>query len=450
MTSWIKKFNFPFSEKQIRFYNEADSKINIASGAVRSGKSYILLHRFLKEIYEGPPGKFLFTGKSEKTIRDNIIDPMNNLVKGALRYYSGHGYCILGDRQINVIGANDERSVVKIQGNTYGGALVDEVATLPQSYFDMLMTRLSIKDSKLFGGTNPDSPYHWLKTEYIDKLREQPDKLKIFEFNLEDNPILDQDYIDFLKAKFSGLWYKRFIEGQWVLAEGSVYEFFDKAKHVCVRPPTYAKYYLLGIDYGTANPFAAVLVGFNDDYESTHPALWVEKEYYWDSKAQGYPKTDAEYALDIKREFGDYPIRHTYLDPSAQSFEVELRRHRWPVKQAKNEVMDGIRTVSTFLSQRSLVICENCINLIKEFESYVWDEKAVKRGEDRPIKQRDHALDALRYVLFSHYGNKTSLKETSLEESRKKSEERRWQQNPMAYPGFTNSPGWQVMPGGFC
>lgn len=443
MTSLLKRFDYPFSEKQVIFYQESNAKINIAAGSVRSGKSYILLHRFIDEIYKGPPGKMLFTGKSEKTIRDNIIDPMNTILGGKLRYFSGHGYCMLGDRKINVVGANDERSVGKIQGNTYAGALGDELATLPQSFFDMLMTRLSITDSKFFGGTNPDSPYHWLKTEYIDKLKDHPQMLKTFNFVLEDNPILDESYIQFLKTKFSGLWYKRYIEGQWVLADGSVYDFFDQKKHVRRGPPTYAKYYLLGIDYGTNNPFAAVLIGFNDDYT---PTLWVEKEYYWDPKVEGFQKTNAEFARDLEDTFGGYPIKLFYIDPSAQSFEVELRRNRKPVKHANNDVLEGIRSVSTLLSQGDLVICEDCPNLIKEFESYIWDEKAVRRGEDKPVKQRDHLLDALRYGLFTHFGKKTSLKEPTIEEMRLKN----WNKNPMANQGFgPESYGWSTFRGQF-
>lgn len=447
MKDWIKKNNFPFSEKQIIFYNESNAKINIASGSVRSGKSYVLIHRFLKEITSDVPGKFVFTGKSEKTIRDNIIDPMNALINGEMQYHSGHGYCNLGSRIINVIGANDERAIGKIQGNTYGSALVDEIATLPQSYIDMLMTRLSIPESKMFAGTNPDSPFHWLKTEYIDKLREFPKKLKFFEFVLEDNPILDPEYIDFLKTRFSGLWYKRFIEGKWVQAEGAIFDFFDPDLHCVEKPSTYAKYYILGCDYGTTNAFAAVLIGFNDD--SLRGKIWVEKEYYWDSKVMGYQKTNVEYANDLKRAFGDYPIRLVYLDPSAKSFEVELKRNKWPVRQAKNDVLDGIHCISNYLSQGALVICKSCKNLIKEFESYVWDDKSIRLGEDKPVKQRDHALDALRYAIFTRWGEKHSLREPSLEDRLQEQKQRRYQSNPMGYPGFTNSQGWQQSIGGF-
>jgi PBSX family phage terminase large subunit len=240
-----------------------------------------------------------------------------------------------------------------------------------------------------------------------------------------------------LKQKYQGLWYKRFILGEWVLAEGAVYDFFDTGIHVVQSPPTYAKSYFLGVDYGTSNPFAALLVGYNDNHK---PCLWVEKEFYWDSKVMDFQKTDAEYAQDLQREFGGYPIRTVYLDPSAASFQTELRRHKMPVKQADNEVLDGIRCISTLLSQGNLVICSGCHNLIKETEGYVWDERSIKRGEDKPLKQRDHALDALRYVIFTKFGHMTSLKETD----RNERQQNQWNQNPMANQGFgPNSFGWQ-------
>jgi PBSX family phage terminase large subunit len=300
----------------------------------------------------------------------------------------------------------------------------------------------------MFVTTNPDSKFHWLKTDFLDKFADDPKELASFKFKLDDNPYLTDEYKDALKKEYSGLWYRRFIEGEWVQAEGAVFDFFDDDLHTVAEAPTYAKYFLLGVDYGTTNPFAAVLVGFNDDH---HPALWVEKEYYWDSRSMGYSKTDAEYFQDLKREFGGYPIKTIYLDPSAQSFEVELRRNKWPVKQAKNEVLDGIRAVSTYLSQGDLVIKKCCHNLLKEFESYVWDEKSVRLGQDKPIKQRDHALDALRYVLFSHYGHKHSLKELKREDAYYEAEKARYNRNPMAYPGFGpgGGHGWQVQGGSF-
>jgi PBSX family phage terminase large subunit len=426
------------SAKQIEAYSESTARINIFEGAVRSGKSYIALRRQLQEWKNGPEGEYVIVGKSERTVLHNVIQPLQHMTNGIIRYNRGLGEFTIFGKKVYVVGANDERAEGKIRGSTFAGALVDEITIIPESFFRMLLSRLSVPKAKLFGTTNPDSPYHWLKENFIDRAAELD--LKSFKFTLDDNPSLGADYVNSLKKEYQGLWYKRFIEGNWVLAEGAIFDFFDTSRHVVERPPTYAKYYLLGIDYGTTNPFAAVLLGYNDDHR---PSLWAEKEYYWDSKAMGYQKTDSEYALDLQREFGAYNPRFWYLDPSAQSFEVELRRTKKPVMQAKNDVLDGIRFVGSLFTNGDLVICQSCKNLVKEIEGYVWDSKSIKLGEDKPLKVRDHAVDAFRYPLFTHYGSKTNLKESDREKSRLEQESKKWQQNPMAYPGYTNSIGWQ-------
>ena len=432
-----------FSSKQKLAFANSYSRINIAEGAVSSGKSHVFTYRFLDELRKGPMGDgvtgydFMIGGKSETSVIRNVLRPLDKELGNILRYNHSQRYFDLWGNRVYIVGANDERAEGKIRGWTLGGALIDEATLSPQSFFKMALSRLRIAGAKMFATTNPDSKFHWLKTDFLDKFADDPKELASFQFKLDDNPYLTDHYKESLRKEYAGLWFRRFIEGEWVQAEGAVFDFFDHDRHTVVEAPTYAKKYFIGVDYGTTNPFAAVLVGFNDDH---HPALWVEKEYYWDSKTMGYSKTDAEYAQDIKRAFDGYPISLIYLDPSAQSFEVELRRNRMPVKQAKNDVLDGIRCVATFLSQGDLVIKRNCINLLKEFESYVWDEKSIRLGEDKPVKQRDHALDALRYVLFSHWGHKHSLKESKSEDSRLKS----WNQNPMQSPGFgPDSYGWQ-------
>jgi len=247
-----------FSSKQKEFFNESNARLNIAVGAVRSGKSHITIHRFMKELYSsGPEGKYVVTGKSERTCMMNIIEPMQEFTGGLIRYNRGMGEFTLFGKKVYVVGANDERAEGKIRGATFAGALVDEITILPQSYFRMLLSRLSIDGSKLFGGTNPDSPMHWLKTDFIDRFEGDEKELKHFRFNLDDNPVLTESFKSSLKKEYQGLWYKRFILGDWVLAEGAIYDFFDTSIHVVNSPPTYAKHYFLGIDYGTANAFAA-------------------------------------------------------------------------------------------------------------------------------------------------------------------------------------------------
>lgn len=426
------------SQKQNEFLFESNAFINIAEGSVRAGKSHVLLIRFMNELRHGPEGEYVVTGKSTATCDRNIVTPIRNIIGDALSYNQAKGYFYLFNKKVYVIGANDERAISKIKGATFAGALVDEITELPESYWSMLLSRLSLKDAKLFGGTNPDSPYHWLKVNYIDRFKnDSSNYFKNFKFTLEDNPSLDEQYKSNLKKSYQGLWYKRYILGDWVLAEGAVFDFFDRQIHVTSGPSTYAKHYFLGIDYGTTNPFAAVLIGYNDDHK---PELWVEKEFYWDSKEMGFQKTNADYGYDLERVFGDYPLRMVYIDPSAASFQTELKRLKWPVKPANNDVLEGIQSIATLLSQGSLVITENCPNLIKEMEGYVWDTKAIKRGIDKPIKARDHAIDAMRYPIYTFFGGKTNLKE-STHDSRAKQV---WNQNPHMNDGFgAGQMGWQ-------
>lgn len=429
---------FPLSPKQLLAYTQSDAKINIYEGSVRSGKSYVAQLALLDMLRLGPPGKYIVCGKTERTVVQNIIDPINEEEPGLIRYNRALGRFELFGKICLVVGASDERSEGKIRGVTLNGGLVDELTILPQSFFRQLTYRCSPADSKLVCTTNPDSPFHYVKTDFIDN---KDGFTKSFKFTLDDNPSLSHEYKEFIKSTNKGLWYQRFVLGEWVLAEGAIYDFFEERYHVAKNPPTYAKYYLLGIDYGTKNAFAAVLIGFNDDH---HPTLWVEKEYYWDSEKAGYQKTDSEYCRAIQEAFEGYPIRMAYLDPSAQSFEVELRRAKIPVKQAKNDVIDGIRFVASLFTNGDLVVCKACANVIKEIQSYVWDVKSAKDGVDRPLKQRDHSLDAMRYALFTHYGELSTLKVNSKEKNWQEQQKRKWIQNPMDYPGMSpGSFGWQ-------
>ena len=248
------------SKKQVQAHEESNARINIFEGSVRAGKSYIVLRRFLKEIRNGPEGVYVIVGKSERTVMHNVIQPLNgpDFMNGTIKYNRGLGEFTIFDKKVYVVGANDERAEGKIRGSTFAGALVDEASIIPESFFKMLLSRLSVDNAKVFVTTNPDSPLHWLKTDFIDRRSELD--ISVFRFVLDDNPSLGQVYKDNLKKEYKGLWYKRFILGDWVLAEGSIYDFFDTALHVVQAPKTYAKQFFVGIDYGTTNPFAAVLV----------------------------------------------------------------------------------------------------------------------------------------------------------------------------------------------
>lgn len=395
---------FDLSAKQLESYRDSTARINLWVGSVRSGKSYSANFAFLKFVMEAEPQNLdmIILGRSQQAIKRNIIGPLLNLLGARAEYYIGKQELHIGHRTIHVVGANDERASTKIQGSTFLGALVDEVTILPESVWNMLLSRLSPPGARLFGTTNPDSPYHWLKTGFIDRAKDLD--LKHWDFTFEDNPSLSPKYIDSLKSEYTGLWYQRYIEGKWVLAEGAVYDFFNEKENVIHEIPGMSEEYIVGVDYGTTNPCAFVLIGRSTQ---TQPNMWVEKEYYYDSSKALRQKPDSEYAEDLARFINGYNVKGIYIDPSAVSLRVELRRIGITnIFEANNDVLNGIRYVYDLFKNGTIKICSSCKNLIFEMGTYVWDQKAAQKGIEKPLKVSDHALDALRYGAFSHYFNR--------------------------------------------
>ncbi len=393
------------SPKQKLSLRDSTARINIWEGAVRSGKTFVSLIRFLKELSRGPEGEYCIVSRTYDSFKRNLLPLLSYLIGADARYYSGKREMNIWGKTIHIIGADDERAETKLRGPTFSGAYVDEATIIPESVFKMLISRCAMKGAKIFATTNPDSPYHWLKVDYLTN---NPDVVS-WQFTLDDNPELKEDERAYLRRQYKGLWYQRFIEGLWVQAEGAIYDFFAPELHVIDFPGQFPEYTILGIDYGTTNPFAAVLIGVNPN---KYPNMWVEKEYYYDSKKHQRQKTDGEYVEDLKAKFFSgtcIPPRAIYLDPSAASFNAALRKEGISnVSEAKNEVIDGIRLVSHYMNQGSLKITKQCPNVISEMQSYVWDTKASIRGVEQPLKQNDHALDALRYAIYTHFFGRSS------------------------------------------
>lgn len=299
-------------------------------------------------------------------------------------------------RNIWFVGAPDVSAVSTIQGSTIALAYVDEATNIPEPFWRMLESRLRVPGAKLLATCNPEGPAHWLKKDYIDN-----DKLDLVYWNfcLDDNPSLDDAYKQQLKASYSGMWYKRYILGQWALAHGAVYDTYDHYNEFRGDLPA-ADYYICGIDYGTTNATAAVLVGVSP---YRWPQIRVEAEYYYDSAKRGRSQTDAEIVRSIKEFLGYKNVSSIYLDPAAASLKIAMRQEDLPVLDAQNDVMLGIKIVNKFVSGKNLVIHESCTNLREQMQSYAWDPKAADRGEDRPVKKDDHAVDALRYALASAF-----------------------------------------------
>lgn len=403
--SWV------FSTKARDSIRDSTARQNIWHGSVRSGKTISSIIRWLTFIRTAPTGGHLvMVGKTERTLKRNILTEIERIAGAKnYRFNAGEGVATIFGREVFVYGANDERAEGKIRGLTVSGAYGDELSLWPESFYKQLLARMSVKGAQLFGTTNPDGPYHWLKTGYLDRADEL--NLRAFHFALEDNPALDPEYVTALKAEYvpGSLWYKRFIEGLWVAAEGAVYDFFNEADHTLTALPDALSPdgHWISVDYGTSNATSAGLyAAWRRGGPGDLKAVRLDG-YYYDGRATGRQKTDTEYAEDLEEKFGAYRASaRVLLDPSAASFKTELRKRGWKVIDAHNDVLDGIRTQAKMLHNGEYKLLNTPGNkqAIRDYGAYLWDTKAQARGEDKPIKQHDHTKDEERYFLHTLFG----------------------------------------------
>ncbi|MFN3283496.1 MAG: PBSX family phage terminase large subunit, partial [Pseudothermotoga sp.] len=392
----------------------ADAFINILEGSVRSGKTIASIVAWIEYVRTSPHTKFLMTGNTSDTLYRNVIEDIENILGDMVRYNkSSKGGAKLIFKFPNLdypakskkrhihkicycVGAHDERSENKIRGLTVAGWYADEITLHPESFVKQAINRMSLAGARAFWTTNPDSPYHFIKTEFIDKAKEKG--YKVWHFELDDNLALSKEYKENLKKAYAGVWYKRMVLGLWVLAEGIIYDMFNEELHVVDHLPAMSRWYI-SIDYGTANPTVFSLMGISRDGN-----WYIAKEYYYDGRKSMRQKTDSEYSKDLQQFIKDCGVIPSaiFIDPSAASFIVQLRKDGVKgIKQADNEVLDGIRKGATLLGQKKLFVHRSCVNHRREFQSYSWDPKAPQKGIDQPLKENDHSADAVRYCINS-------------------------------------------------
>lgn len=392
-----------------------DKKAIICDGSVRSGKTVSMIIGFVHWAMRFFDGKnFGICGKTVSSTERNIITPLLSMVDITdyydVTYRRGDSLLtIRGGEKVNrfyVFGGKDESSYTLIQGITLSGVLFDEVALMPQSFVDQAIARtLSEPAARHWFNCNPESSEHWFYKEWICNTRQK--KAIHLHFTMQDNPILSPAQIADAEASFSGVFYDRYILGLWCVAEGLIYPQFDKEKHVVPDsiPSAGTGTFYLSCDYGTLNPTSIGLWHLSD----TGNAIRI-REYYYDGRKNGTPRTDEEHYTALEQLAGDLApyIRAVIVDPSAASFIECIRRHgKLRVWHADNSVLDGIRDTATLLQLGRIQICAGCKDCIREFSLYRWDEKSTER--DKPLKENDHAMDDMRY--FVHTAMQTTLRQ---------------------------------------
>lgn len=420
ITTKLQIFKFqPFSLKQKKVLTwwcdsspVKDKDGIIADGAIRSGKTVCMSLSFIMWAMHRFSGQnFAMCGKTIGSFRRNVLFWLKLMLKS-------RGYRVIDHRSDNLVeigrgkvtnyfyifGGKDERSQDLIQGITLAGVFFDEVALMPESFVNQATGRCSVDGSKYWFNCNPDGPYHWFKTNWIDEAKKK--NLIVLHFTMEDNLSLSEQIKARYRSMYSGVFYKRYILGLWAMAEGIIYDMFDVDRHV-KKVVDFARLLIDGgryvsIDYGTQN--AMVFLLWNKGIDKK---WYCTREYYYSGRDKGMQKADSQYADDLEKWLEGTPVKAIIVDPSAASFITELNNRGYKTMKADNDVEDGIRLVSTLLNTEKIAFSQSCINTIKEFASYIWDPKAAERGEDKPIKQHDHAMDAVRYFCYTILNNKT-------------------------------------------
>lgn len=425
----------PLTPKQAASIRLArESRIAIWEGSVRSSKTIVSLLAWAEFIASAPDGLLLMAGKTLDTLRRNVIAPLEELLgQRHVDVKWGTGEATILGKRVLLVGADNAAAESRIRGLTLAGAYVDELSIIGgphgAEWWKMLLSRMSVDGARILATTNPDSPSHWLLEDYLRHAvltvtqdgrveRHEEGKAALglhrYRFVIDDNSALSPAFVEAMKAEQAGVFYKRFIEGLWVAAEGAVYPMLDRAVHECPIPEGAEFTSLtLGVDHGVTNPTHAVLLGLVSSAKADAlPTVWVLGEH----RLTDATLTVAEQAerlwawLDSKLPQGEQvrrgvPVRREsvrlVVDPAAKAMRNELHRvsGAWPW-QADNAVVPGISDVSALLQANRLLFAEGeCPHLLRELSGYVWDPAAQKRGLDAPLKRDDHGPDALRYAV---------------------------------------------------
>ena len=378
----------------------ADCDAIICDGAIRSGKTLAMgMGFFLWAMARFDGEQFALCGKTIAALRRNVLSEV-------LPQMRALGYRCEEKRSENALlvqwggrenrfflyGGHDESSAALIQGVTLSGVLFDEVALMPRSFVEQACARCSVTGSKLWFNCNPEGPQHWFYREWILHAKERG--ALYLHFTMADNPGLSERIRKRYEKAYSGTFYRRFVLGEWTAAQGLIYDFFSPEEYCREVPEEPWERLRISVDYGTVNP--------------TSFGLWARKagiwyrvaEYYYDSRAEGRQKTDAEYLEDLKALAAGREIERVIVDPSAASFIECVRRAGFRVVRADNSVGDGLRVTADLLKRRKIVICRNCTHCLREMAGYVWEGG----GRDAPHKEKDHAMDEMRYFAMSVAG----------------------------------------------
>lgn len=400
------------NNKAYDYLQNSNAWINIASGAVRSGKTIICSATWLCYIAQSDYNEFLMTGKTAQSLNRNVVNNFKKMLTTEEIEFDHHkhdGYLeiyddILGDKIIWLMGLNDEKSVDIVAGMTVGGWYGDEIARCPRSAVEMAVSRCSLPGARMFWNTNPDSPYHYIYVNYLNNQDLLKDgTVKVWNFKLDDNLTLTEKYKNNLikvNKKKSPVFYKRNILGEWVIAEGAIYDMFVESENTFTEHP---KLHDINIccDYGVSTVTTFGVMGIHKDTQQGNSYYLLEETYY-DAEEKQVTQTDHERCDDIVKLQDKYHLNKNnilFLPHDAASLKTEAQKDKrinLRIKTYTPDTFGDIETIQELIGSRRFKIHESCIHSITQAQTYCWDKKAQQRGEDKPLKINDHCPDMWR------------------------------------------------------
>jgi len=405
----------PLSQKQLDYLRRSSLDVNVCEGSIRSGKTIITLLRWAIFIRRAPRGgELVMVGRTRDSVWRNLIAPLQNpelfgaISERVIGNYGAPTATILG-RKVYLLGASDAKAEKVIRGLTVAGAYVDEITTIPEEFFTQLLGRMSVDGARLFGSTNPDNPAHWFKVKYLDRIGPGDNQLpdwRSWKFMMEDNPSLSEKYKAAKRREFTGLWYRRFIQGEWVAAEGAVFDMWDPDTHVVPweKLPPMRRLISVGIDYGTQHATVAIMLGVGYDRK-----LYLVDELRLEAQP-GFPRlNDAKQSTMIKEWLAkphlpeSQGLRPEFIiaDQAGASLRAQLFDDGITTMSANKSVAYGLAMMARLLGEGELFVSDRCKSFITEAPGYSWDPVAALAGEDKPVKANDDALDAARYAVVT-------------------------------------------------
>lgn len=388
---------YTLSTKQrevIRYWNEHHPLILINEGAVRSGKTWVNNFLFFRHVarYWGQKRDFIITGHTVPAVVRNVLQPLADMFGVDTRLNSYNQFSLLGNR-VTVFGGDNKDAYKAMTGMTSYGWYGNEISLTHENTIQEAFNRNSGDGFCILWDTNPDYPDHPVKRGHIDKsgelLADGRERVHAFHWALEDNPFLAPEYVENLKRSTpAGMWYDRAIKGLWVAAEGLIYEAFQRQTNVVAPfdiPSDWQR--VAAIDLGFDNPFVCLWGAVDGDGR-----LYVTGEHYEAGRLLSY------HAQAIKRQ----PLPGWIVRDHDAQEGAELEELGIPTIPAQKDVLHGIQKVAERTMVRAdgkprLLVFDTCENLIRELGHYRWKGGGKK---EEPVKEDDHACDALRYMVM--------------------------------------------------